>query len=323
MKPAILAADLGGTNLRMAAVDHDGTIIYRARRATPHERSRGSIVGLISEVANECRAAILPSYQLVSFGFAVPAVVDGSTGKILSAPNLPELDGFDVAKVLSEGLSLPVIVENDANAAAIGEHWKGASRDARSVINVTLGTGVGGGIILNNACLRGIDGTAGEIGHICVEPFGVPCGCGSTGCLEQYASASAIVRMASALLNEYPESVLADEDELTALVVYEAGKAGDRLSIEVFRRMGFYLGIGLAGLINVLNPEVIVIGGGASNGWDLFAEPMTDEIRKRAFQRPAERVKLVRAALGDDAGILGVAQLATRTDFEASSIIAL
>jgi glucokinase len=175
-----------------------------------------------------------------------------------------------------------------------------------------LGTGVGGGIIIDGILLRGVDGTAGEIGHIAVEPEGYPCGCGSRGCVEQYASATAIVRIAKELMPQFPETLLRSNLELTPLDVYEAGIQGDRLSLEVFRLSGTYLGIALGGLVNVLNPEAIVVGGGVSAGWALFIEHLESEIKRRAFPHPAERVKLMRSKLGDDAGILGAAFLASQ-----------
>jgi glucokinase len=156
--------------------------------------------------------------------------------------------------------------------------------------------------------LRGADGTAGEIGHICVEPFGAPCGCGSRGCVEQYSSATAIVRITRELENQYPRSILRNKASCTSLDVYEAGQTGDELALEVFRRMGFYLGVALADLVNVLNPDAIVIGGGAAAGWDLFVDHVREQIDARAFREPALRAKLIRAALGDDAGILGAAR---------------
>ena len=157
--------------------------------------------------------------------------------------------------------------------------------------------------------LRGVDGTAGEIGHICVEPFGVPCGCGSRGCVEQYSSATAIVRLVHELRNQYPKSILPKNSRLTSSDVYEAGMQNDELALEIFRQMGFYLGMALADLINILNPEVIVIGGGASAGWELFIDHVQEQISQRAFREPAESVKIVRACLNDDAGILGAARL--------------
>jgi glucokinase len=310
MQKLILAADLGGTNMRMAVVSPEGDVIHRARRATPNSGDKADVVEALVEIATECIAESRQKGEVVSFGVAVPAVVDSKRGAILSAPNLPELDGFALASELSARLSIPVSLENDATAAAIGEHWLGNSREFNNIIHVTLGTGVGGGIILNGEPLRGVDGTAGEIGHICVEPEGHPCGCGSRGCVEQYSSGSAIVRLASEQLSSYPDSSLTICESLTSQDVFNAGVEGDALATQVFETMGTYLGIALAGLINVLNPEAIVIGGGVSNGWDLFIDRVRNEIRERAFQRPAERVTIVRASLGDDAGTLGVAFLA-------------
>lgn len=310
MKEIVLAADLGGTNLRMAAVDSEGRILFRVKHDTPKSERAEAVVSAIAEAAAICLKGVKKKGWIKAFSAAVPATVNAGDGVILKAPNLPSLDGFRFSAMISDELNLPVFLENDANAAAIGENWLGAAKGFANSICVTLGTGVGGGIILDGKILRGVDGTAGEIGHICVEPLGAPCGCGSRGCVEQYSSATAIVRMTRELENQYPKTTLHNRLRLTALDVFEAGNEGDELALEVFRRMGAYLGIALAGLVNVLNPEVIVIGGGASAGWELFVGHVQDQIRKRAFSEPAERAKLIRAELGDDAGILGAAKLA-------------
>lgn len=310
MTDIVLATDLGGTNLRMAAVNRKGEVLYRTKYSTPKSERADEIVNAIVLAADECSKAVVDKGKIKAIGAAMPATVSSAEGIILKAPNLPALDGFRLSATISNELNLPVILENDANSAAIGENWMGASKNYNDSICVTLGTGVGGGIIINGQILRGIDGTAGEIGHICVEPFGAPCGCGSRGCVEQYSSATAVVRLTRELENQYPKSLLQNKIKLTSLDVYEAGKKGDELALEVFRQMGFYLGIALADLVNVLNPEVIVIGGGASQGWELFVNHVQEQIRKRSFREPAERVKLVRAQLDDDAGILGAAKLA-------------
>lgn len=309
-KAVVLAADLGGTNLRMAVVDADGGLLHRTVTATPRSTSHEELFAAIESLAHDCRRVIEPDVEFAAFGIAAAGVIDFNQGRIRNAPNMPELDGLDLSSALAGKVGLPVTVENDATAAAIGENWLGASRGIASSICVTLGTGVGGGIILNDVPLRGIDGTAGEIGHICVEPLGAQCGCGSVGCVEQYSSANAIKRMVCELRKHYPDSSIEENAGITPLDVFNAGMAGDKLAIEVFRRMGSYLGIALADLINVLNPEVIVIGGGAAAGWDLFIDHLRLEIKKRAFQQPAERAKIIRAQLGDDAGILGAARLA-------------
>lgn len=310
MERIVLAADLGGTNLRMAAVNRNGDILYRNKLRTPATGSRSDVVAAILTAAREVMDNAKGQFEFAAFGAAVPATVNSHDGVILRSPNLPELNGMEFSTVFSEALEMPVVLENDANSATVGESWKGAARDVSSFIMVTLGTGVGGGIMINGELLRGPDGTAGEVGHIAVEPDGYPCGCGSNGCVEQYASATAISRIASELIPVYPESVLHPDLDITPLDVYNAGLKGDALSLEVFRRVGRYLGIALGGLVNVLNPEAIVIGGGAAAGWDLFIESLRREIDYRAFQQPAERVRLRRSQLADDAGLVGIAKLA-------------
>ncbi|MGI8786477.1 MAG: ROK family protein [Pyrinomonadaceae bacterium] len=306
----VLAADLGGTNLRMAAIDRAGVILYRTKRDTPRRATRAEeITQAIVEAADECRENCA-GFTIETIAVAVPATLKVECGVIIKAPNLPSLDGFRIAAALENELGAKAILENDANAAAVGESWLGASKGYANSICVTLGTGVGGGVIIDGKVLRGVDGTAGEIGHICVEPFGVPCGCGSRGCVEQYSSASAIVRLAKDLENQYPESLLKNNPHLTAYDVFQAGTSGDELALEVFRQTGFYLGVALAGLLNVLNPEVVVIGGGVADGWDLFVPHVEETIRQRAFPEPAARVKILRAELGDDAGVIGMGRLA-------------
>ncbi len=299
MDNVVLAADLGGTNLRMAAVASDGAILHTARIGTPKGVSPEQLIETIEQLANECRSSIGISAATVGIAVGAPANIN-SDGVLQNLPNLPTLSGMDLKGDLETAFDLPATIENDATAAAIGENWLGASKDVNDSILVTLGTGVGGGIIINNRPIRGIDGTAGKIGHICVEPEGVPCGCGSRGCIEQYASATAMARMARE----------AGCDATVSVDVYNAAMQGDPRAASVFQSMGRYLGITLAGLINALNPEMIIIGGGAAAGWDMFIGPLDAEVKARAFSEPVERVKIVRSVLGDDAGILGVARSA-------------
>lgn len=310
MKEIVLAVDLGGTNLRMAAVEPSGAVLFRTRRETPRGERPDEIVRAIVESAIECKKNC-SDFRVRVICAAVPATVNTERGLILKAPNLPALDDFQMAAALENELGIKSILENDANAAAFGENWLGASKGFANSIFVTLGTGVGGGIIIGGKILRGMDGTAGEIGHICVEPFGVPCGCGSRGCVEQYSSATAIVRLAKDLESQYPNSSLKQHLHLTAFDIYQAGtQEGDELAIEIFRQMGFYLGVALAGLINVLNPEAIIIGGGASAGWSLFLPHVQKTICRRAYHVPAKRAQVSIATLGEDAGIIGAARLA-------------
>lgn len=306
----IFAADLGGTHLRAATVDREGRIQFRVKQNTPQGTDAAAIVDAIVCAVRECQQQSATADQISAVSIVVPGTVNVAEGTVVKAPNLPCLDGFRLAAALTQQLHLPAIVENDANAAAVGEMWRGAAIGCKTIICVTLGTGVGGGIILDGKLWRGVDGAAAEIGHMCVDPFGgVACTCGSRGCLEVFASATAIVRMTREARPRYPDSVLQGKEDLTAETIFAAGKGGDELALEIFRRMGVYLGIGLANLINILNPEMIVIGGGVVNGWDLFEKHMHQQVEERAFPLLAARVKIERAKCGDDAGLLGAARL--------------
>src|SRR5207249_9926831 len=292
----VFAADLGGTHLRAATIDRDGRIIHRLKQRTPVAARPEDIVCALVSAARDCQTlGANAGDNIRALAIVVPGSVNVKEGIVVKAPNLPCLDGFPLTSALSEALQRSTILENDANAAAVGEMWQGAARGKRSIVCVTLGTGVGGGIILDGKLWRGANDSAAEIGHMCADPFGGDaCSCGSRGCLEVYASATAIVRMTREARPRYPNSVLQTGDHLTSEEVYRAGLKGDELALEVFRRMGVYLGIGLANLINILNSEMIVIGGGVVNGWNLFQKDMNHQVAERAFPLPAAQVKIVR-----------------------------
>jgi glucokinase len=307
----VIAADLGGTNLRAATVDADGRIWERVKHPTPQTEHADEIVRALVEAARACESRSGERGQQISaISVVVPGTVQIENGVVTKAPNVPCLDGFRLGAALESELQWPAVLENDANAAAVGEMWQGAGRAMGTIIAVTLGTGVGGGIILNRELWRGIDGSAGEIGHIGVETMGVPCTCGSHGCLERYASATGIVRMTREARPRYPNSPLHMAEDLTAKLVYQRGLEGDELALEIFRLMGLYLGVGLASLINIFNPEAVVIGGGVAAGWELFYDHVRQQVNERAFPIPARRAQIVQAVCGDDAGLLGAAHIA-------------
>jgi glucokinase len=308
----VFAADLGGTNLRAATVDEGGNIGVRVKQPTPQSATRAEeIVKVLVSAARECELKIDQEGGSVrAASVVVPGTVDTCGETIVQAPNVPCLDGFRLGEALKKELGWPILLENDANAAAVGELWLGAARGCRTIVCVTLGTGVGGGIILDGKLWRGADGSAGELGHTTVEPFGgVKCKCGNTGCLEVFASATAIVRLAREALPDYADTVL-DPGQLSAKRIYEAGMNGDELSLAIFKKMGTYLGAGLSNLVNLLNPEIIVVGGGVANGWQLFEGYAREEVARRAFPVAVRRLKIVRGQCGDDAGLLGAARLA-------------
>ena len=310
----VCAVDLGGTNLRAANIDDAGQIHERVRNGTPKSAAAEDIVSSVAAAVRECEAAALKrGAQIQSVSVVVPGTVHIETGLVINAPNLKSLQGYKLGPALERSLGRSVLLENDANAATLGERWQGAARGYQTILCLTLGTGVGGGIILEGQLWRGADGTAGELGHISVEPFGgVQCKCGSTGCLEVYASATAIVRMAREQLAHHPSSSLhsISAPDLTSETIYRAALAGDELALEVFRSAGVYLGVAMANYINIFNPEMIVIGGGVSGSWEMCAGHARAEASRRAFLVPAQRCRIVRAECGDDAGLIGAAWLA-------------
>lgn len=304
----VFAVDLGGTHLRIGLVDAAGNIHKQVKQQTPKEDSPDAVVGALAAVADEWRHA--DDGPILASAVMVPGAVNADQSVVLQAPNLPSLIGLPFKSLLQERLGWPAVLENDANAAAIGEMWRGAARGCRDVVSVTLGTGVGGGVVLDGKLWRGAHGSAGEIGHTTVDPFGgLKCKCGNTGCLELFASATAIARMARESLDQFPQTVLSAEN-LTAEKVYEAGRNGDELALGVFKRAGTYLGVGLANIMSLIDPEMIVISGGVVNGWDLFQAEMYREVSERAFRATAQQVRIARAELGDNAGLLGAARLA-------------
>lgn len=314
----VCAVDLGGTNLRAANIDSTGRIHERVRNLTPKSAGAEAVVNSVAAAVRECEAAAVKrGAEIQAVSVVVPGTVLIDTGLVVNAPNLNSLQGFELGPALEDALGRSVLLENDANAAGLGEMWQGAARGYQTILCLTLGTGVGGGIILDGRLWRGADGTAGELGHITVEPFGgLPCKCGNTGCLEVYASATAIVRLARERLAQHPGSRLhsIDRGGLTSEEVFGAALGGDELALDVFRIAGVYLGVAMASYINIFNPEMIVIGGGMSAAWEMFAAHARAEVLRRAFRVPAQQCRIVRAECGDDAGLIGAAWLAFHRD---------
>ena len=310
----VCAVDLGGTNLRAANIDREGRIDERVKFPTPDSNKGQDIVDAIMAAVARCEAgAANLGARIAAVSVVVPGSVQAETRAVVNAPNVPAIVGFRLAEALEAKLHRSVLIENDANAAALGEMWQGAARGRGTIVCLTLGTGVGSGIILDGDLWRGADGTAGEIGHASVHPFGhVRCKCGNIGCLEVYASATAIVRMTGEAFSNHPASQLNSiaAGDLTARQVADAAASGDELALEIFHKMGTYLGIAAANIVNTLNPEMIVIGGGVSAAFDLFAPQACEEMARRAFPVPGARCQIVKAECGDDAGLLGATWLA-------------
>jgi glucokinase len=236
---------------------------------------------------------------------------------VYETPNLTGWKNVQAQRILQEKLQLPVHLINDANAAAYGEWWVGAGREVDTMILYTLGTGVGGGIVINDELYTGPDDTAAELGHMIINFEGPKCACGNHGCIEAYAGATAIRREVKKAFEEGVQTKIqipeGAEDDFGARVVYDAAMEGDQFAIDLFARMGHYLGIAAAAMINALNPEMICYGGGLSSAGDLIFEPLRKTALANSFETPGRRAKIVHAILGNDAGIIGAAALAMKS----------
>jgi glucokinase len=309
MKPRhVIALDLGGTNLRLGLVGSKGRILRRRRLKmmsfARKEALLAWLAGAIDQFAASTGGLALP--DAVAIGFAGPT--DSRAGRVYCAPNVGGLVDIDVASGLRRLVGLPVVVENDANCAALGEFWQGAGRGASSLFLFTVGTGIGGGFVVDGKIWRGYDGIAGEIGHSVVMVGGPKCGCGKRGCLEAMVSATAIVRDYKAggrrLARGRPHT------EVTARMIFSMARRGDRHARHVIATAGGALGVGIANIFHILNPELILIGGGVSRAGAALLGPATEAARCAVFAPLRDRLQVKRASLGDDAGILGAAYLA-------------
>jgi glucokinase len=307
----VIGVDLGGTNLRTAILSPDGNILDRHKEATHAADGWENVVArLIENIKRHRKSAIQQGFDVAAVGVGAPGVIQADKGIVVKSPNFPDWNNLPLKDQLEKTLGIPVFLENDANAAALGEQWRGAGQGIRSMILLTLGTGVGGGIILDNKIWHGADGMAGEIGHMTLIPDGRPCTCGNIGCLEMYSSARGIVQSFREALGETTGGVPDQLRQISSEQVYEAAGAGNEIALQVMKDMGRMLGIGIASLINIFNPERIVVGGGVKDAWPLFIGATREEIMKRAFAVPAKRTEIVPSQLGDDAGMVGAAAVA-------------
>jgi glucokinase len=308
---AVIGVDLGGTNLRTALLTSNGEILDKRKEATHASDGWKKVVPrIIDAIERQRETAVSRGLDVPAVGVGAPGVIQKDSGVVVKSPNFPDWNNLPLKQELERELGIPVFIVNDANAAALGEQWRGAGKGVASMILLTLGTGVGGGIVLNNALWQGADGMAGEIGHMTLVPDGRPCSCGNTGCLEMYASAQGIVRSYQEALGGSATPLSDAMKEMTSKKVYEAARSGDPIAQRVMMEMGRMLGIGIASLINIFNPEMIVIGGGVKDAWPLFIGATREEIMKRAFRVPALRAEIVPSLLGDDAGVVGAAAAA-------------
>lgn len=309
MNKYVFGVDLGGTTVKMGLFAEDATLIDKWEIPTDKAEKGSKILpDIAASIQDKINEKSLEKENIIGVGIGVPGPVD-SKGVIYTAPNLG-WDVFNVNDTLSEMLGLAVKAGNDANVAALGEMWKGGGAGYQNLVTVTLGTGVGGGIIIEGKVLAGYSGAGGEIGHIHVEDNEEKvCGCGNKGCLEQYASATGIVYIAKKrLAKDDAPSVLRSHADFSAKTVWDAVKAGDGVAIEIAEQFGEYLGKGLASIACVVNPEIIVIGGGVSKAGEILLDYIVKNYKPYVFKGSRD-TKFALATLGNDAGIYGAAKL--------------
>src|SRR5882672_10522554 len=300
-----IGIDLGGTNLRAASIDRSGKMIRKIAGSTDLSAGREAVVADMVAAINDLRSE-RGGDTLAGVGVGTPGFIILEKGVITGSPNLPGFDNFPIRDEIERQLGSPVVLENDANAAALGEKWMGAGRDYTDLVLLTLGTGIGGGIISGGKVLHGFVGMAGELGHTTVDPTGNPCGCGNQGCLEKHASATAVVAMAR---------MMGLGDHLTSEDVYKLAAAGDVKAKAVFTAMGQALGTALATLVNIFNFPLYLLSGGMLPAWDLFAPTMMDEVRRRSFVFRNTPTRIDKATLGNEAGLYGAAYLPYQKHF--------
>jgi glucokinase len=294
-----IGVDLGGTNLRVAAISPQGSVLARESVAVNYDNGPLEVVDQIVAIVGRIHARA-NGKELQGVGIGVPGFIDISAGLIVGSANLPGFTGFPIRDEIQERLGTPILLENDANAAALGEMWMGAGRHVKDLILLTLGTGIGGGIVIDGKVLHGFRGMAGEFGHMTVFPEGNPCGCGNRGCLEKHASATAIAAMGR---------MMHFSGDVTSERVYELALQGNERAKQVFESMGRALGIALANLITAFNFPLYLISGGPLPAWQFFAPSMFAEVSSRSFTFGPTGTRIEKGLLAADAGLYGAAYL--------------
>ena len=308
-----IGIDVGGTNVKIALVDNKGKIIYSnsipTRAEMGYEYTINNMKEAITELIKETKS---DPKNIESIGFGFPGQIDYQKGIVRLAPNIPGWVNVPIAEIMEREFGIPTRVDNDVRCAALGELNYGAGQGCDNLICITVGTGIGSGLVINGKLVRGASNAAGEIGHIKLDMNGGPlCGCGDRGCLEAFASGPSIVALAEEYIKggkstKYRE--LANPD-ITPYIVSEAAKQGDPVAKRIFTIVGEYIGIGLASVVNLLNPEKIIIGGGVAAAGDLLLTPIKESLIKRAMPIAGSAVEIVPAQLGNSAGVIGASLL--------------
>ncbi|MFC1860094.1 ROK family protein [Chloroflexota bacterium] len=315
-EPPVLAIDLGGTKILAALISSQGKVMARKYLPALADRGQEAVVNRIfSAIDHLLSQGNIDSSHLDSISIAAAGAIDPGKGLVVFSPHLPGWYDVPLRDIVKKKYGVNTLLINDANAAALGEHHFGAGRGVDNLALLTVGTGIGGGIIINGRLYSGANGSAGEIGHMTIDVNGPRCECGNNGCLEMLASGTAIAREAVKRIRQGEGSSLIEMVEgkienITAEKVSMAAKDGDVLASEIIMTAATYLGVGIANLVNIFNPEMIIIGGGVAKMGDLLLNPARRVIKERAFQLPAQTVQIVTAQLGNDAGLVGAAVFA-------------
>jgi len=322
-----IGIDLGGTFIKAGVVNESGKIVTRTSVPTGVSDGAEAVVQRMAEAADQVRRDANVAWNGVgAVGIGSPGVLDLKGGTVLISPNLVCLQGTNLRGAVERSLGvegLPVVLENDANAAAYGEKWAGAGSDVNTLIMFTLGTGIGGGIILDGRIWHGTHGFAGELGHMSIVADGAPCGCGNRGCVEAYASASAMVRRLREAIEAGAESSLGKRldsgEPVEGKHVYEAAVAGDAAAQGIIEETGRFLGVAATNVIHIFNPELVLFAGGMTGAGDMLLNPIREEAEARTFEAAFQRARVAFAELGNDAGLIGAAGWALRTSETSAS----
>lgn len=314
MQDVKIGFDLGGTNMGAAIVSLDGDVIYQNDCQTLAHEPAENVIGRMKNLIHNCfNKAKEKGLNVLSIGMGSPGVIDVEQGIIKNSPNIPAWNNIEIVKILTDEFGVPSAIDNDVRVAAMGEYKFGAGKDYKNILCIAIGTGIGGGIILNGQLMRGPTFSMGEIGHITLQKDGPVCGCGNHGCMEALGSSLAMIREAKKLIenNEAPilKEMVDKGKDLSVYLICQAAEKGDKKAEQVVREAAEWVGIGLSGVVNLINPEIIIIGGGVSLAGDIIFNPIREEIKKRSLKIPGEFVKVVPAKLGDSAGMVGASAL--------------
>lgn len=311
--PLILGVDLGGTKILTAVINAQGEMLSRDHSVTPAAQGGEAVIqSILESVDRALKRAGMATPELYAIGVGAPGISNPETGILFTSPNLPGWRDVPLRDIIETKLGKKTFLINDANAAAVGEFYFGAGRGAHRFIYITISTGIGGGIVIDGKIYTGASGAAGEVGHMTIDDNGPLCNCGNKGCWETLASGTALARVARQRIEEGARTSIlnyadGDMEKVSAQVIHTAAQQGDDLAKDLIARTGYYIGVGLANLINIFNPELIVIGGGLSNIGDMLLGPAFKVAEERAYRETFQAVRFATAELGRNSGVLGVA----------------